>query len=68
MILHQTGNKFKRLTRLRGVPKMEKLYRDICVRVYGEKHCKAVDKLRKNGVNIKELLIPVIEKKAKAIG
>ena len=47
---------------------MEKLYRDICVRVYGEKHCKAVDKLRKNGVNIKELLIPVIEKKAKAIG
>lgn len=44
-----------------------KLYRDITIRVYGEKHCKIVDKLRKNGVNMKELFIPVIEKKAKAI-
>lgn len=47
---------------------MVKMYRDITIRVYGEKHCKAVDKLRKNGVNITELLTLAIEKKAKAIG
>lgn len=51
---HHKGNKMK-------------LYRDITIRVYGEKHCKVVDKLRKNGVNITELLTQAIEKKAKAI-
>lgn len=46
---------------------MIKMYRDITIRVYGTKHCQIVDKLRKNGVNMKELFIPVIEKKAKTI-
>jgi hypothetical protein len=42
---------------------MEKLYRDIAVRVFGTEICSKVDFLRQNGINLSDLIVESINKK-----